>query len=171
MIENSDNKAVRHYYCFKKRKNYIRIIKKTTCMKNLVLLIILTFSGIFSTNAQKKETFTLTINIFGLESNKGALMVGIYNSKSEFLKNQYKSEIVKIKDKKSIVIFKNLAAGEYAVSFIHDKNNNKKMDTNFLGIPKEDYGCSNNAKGFMGPPKYDDARFLLTKDKSIQINI
>tara|TARA_B110000090_G_C13084671_1_gene332402 strand:+ start:132 stop:554 length:423 start_codon:yes stop_codon:yes gene_type:complete len=140
-------------------------------MKNLVLLILITFSGIFSISAQKKETFTLTINIFGLESNKGVLMVGIYNNKNDFLKNQYKSEIVKIKDKKAIVIFKNLADGEYAVSFIHDENNNKKMDTNFFGIPKEDYGCSNNAKGFMGPPKYDDARILLTEDKTIQINI
>ena len=32
----------------------------------------------------------------------------------------------------------------------------------FFGIPKEAYGCSNNAKGFMGPPKYEDAKFMLT---------
>ena len=77
----------------------------------------------------------------------------------------------KIENKKSVVIFKNLPRGEYAVSFVHDENDNKKMDTNFLGIPKEDYGCSNNATGFMGPPKYEDAKFMLEENKSINIKI
>jgi uncharacterized protein (DUF2141 family) len=48
----------------------------------------------------------------------------------------------------------------------HDENDNNKMDNNFLGIPIEDYGCSNNAKGFMGPPKWIDAKFEVS-DKSI----
>ena len=38
------------------------------------------------------------------------------------------------------------------------------MDTNFLGMPKEGVGASNDAKGFMGPPKYQDAKFRLTTD-------
>ena len=45
------------------------------------------------------------------------------------------------------------------------------MDTNLFGIPKEDYGCSNNARGFMGPPKYNDAKFQLTGNKTIDIKI
>ena len=45
------------------------------------------------------------------------------------------------------------------------------MDTNFLGIPKEPIGISNNAKGFMGPPKYKDAKFELKHDKTLKINI
>ena len=40
---------------------------------------------------------------------------------------------------------------------------------NFMGIPKEDIACSNNAKGFMGPPKYEDAKFTITKDLKIEI--
>jgi uncharacterized protein (DUF2141 family) len=42
------------------------------------------------------------------------------------------------------------------------------MDTNFLGIPKEDYGCSNNARGFMGPPKWKDAKFQINNKSIIQ---
>ena len=98
-------------------------------------------------------------------------MVGVYNKKDNFLKKQFKGDLVKIKDKKSVVVFKDLPKGEYAVSFVHDENNNKKMDTNFFGIPKEDYGCSNNATGFMGPPKYNDAKFLLSENKTINIKI
>jgi uncharacterized protein (DUF2141 family) len=54
---------------------------------------------------------------------------------------------------------------------VHDENDNKKMDTNFIGIPKEDFGCSNNATGFMGPPKYEDAKFMLEENKTIDIKI
>ena len=139
-------------------------------MKKILLIIAIIFSGIFSVNAQD-ETYSLTVNISGLNSNKGTLLVGVYNKKENFLKKQFKGDIVKIKDKKSMVVFKDLSKGEYAVSFVHDENNNNKMDTNFLGIPKEDYGCSNNATGFMGPPKYDDAKFILDSDKSISIDI
>ncbi|MCI2230073.1 DUF2141 domain-containing protein [Polaribacter sp. MSW13] len=139
-------------------------------MKNLLLIFAIFFSGILSTNAQE-ETVDLTVNISGLNSNKGTLLIAVYNKKENFLKKQFKGDIVKIKDKKSVVVFKDLPKGEYAVSFVHDENDNKKMDTNFLGIPKEDYGCSNNATGFMGPPKYDDAKFQLSENKTIEIKI
>ena len=45
-----------------------------------------------------------------------------------------------------------------------NENGNNKMDSNFLGIPKEDYACSNNAKGFMGPPKWEDAKFEVKNE-------
>ncbi|TXD54384.1 MULTISPECIES: DUF2141 domain-containing protein [unclassified Polaribacter] len=137
-------------------------------MKKIILTVVMILTGVFSTNAQE-ETFTLTVNISGLNSNQGSLIVGVYNTEDSFLKIRFKGAIIKIKDKKSMVIFKDLPKGEYAVSFVHDENNNKKMDTNFIGIPKEDFGCSNNATGFMGPPKYKDAKFLLEENKTIDM--
>lgn len=140
-------------------------------MKKLLLVATFIFFGILSTNAQEQNTFNLTVEISGLDSNQGNLMIGLYDSEDNFLKKQFKGIISKITDKKSTVMFKNIPKGEYAVSFVHDENDNKKMDTNFFGIPKEAYGCSNNAKGFMGPPKYKDAKFTLEKNESITINI
>jgi len=139
-------------------------------MKKIIFVIIIILTSILKTNAQEK-TFNLIVNITGLNSDKGTLLVGIYNNKENFLNKQFRGEMSKIKNRKSVVIFKNLPKGEYAVSFVHDENDNKKMDTNFLGIPKEDYGCSNNATGFMGPPKYKDAKFMLEENKSIHIEI
>jgi uncharacterized protein (DUF2141 family) len=139
-------------------------------MKNIILTIVLLFTEILCTNAQK-ETFNLTVNIAGLNSDKGNLLVGVYSTKEDFLKRPFKSDVIKIINKKSIVIFKDIPKGAYAVSFVHDENDNKKMDTDFIGIPKEDFGCSNNATGFMGPPKYEDAKFQLTKNKTINIKI
>ena len=49
--------------------------------------------------------------------------------------------------------------GVYAVGMLHDENNNGKMDTDMLGIPKEGYGASNDARGSFGPPSVNDARF------------
>ncbi|MFT6959309.1 MAG: hypothetical protein ACJA17_000397 [Polaribacter sp.] len=139
-------------------------------MKKTLLTILIFFTAILCTNAQK-ETFILTVNIAGLHSDNGSLLVGIYSTKEDFLKKPFKSAIIKIINKKSMVIFKDIPKGAYAVSFVHDENDNKKMDTNFIGIPKEDFGCSNNATGFMGPPKYEDAKFQLTKNKTINIKI
>jgi len=139
-------------------------------MKKLLLILTIIFSVIFTTNAQDK-TANLTINISGLNSDKGTLLIGLYNKKGDFLKKHFKGDVAKIKNKKSIVVFKDLPEGEYAVSFVHDENNNNKMDTNMFKIPKEDYGCSNNARGFMGPPKYDDAKFQLSENKTIEIKI
>jgi uncharacterized protein (DUF2141 family) len=139
-------------------------------MKNKFFLIIFILCAIQTSKAQK-ETFNLTVNISGLNSSDGNLLVGIYNKKESFLKKPIKSAIVKVESKKALVLFRNLPKGIYAVSFVHDENDNKKMDTNFIGIPKEDYGCSNNAIGFMGPPKYKDAKFVLEEDKTIEINL
>ena len=140
-------------------------------MKKIVFVIFFIFNAIVSTNGQEKETYTLIVKISGLKSNKGHILAGVYNSEIDFLKNEYKGDVVEIKEKRATIIFKNIDAGEYAVSFIHDENKNNKMDTNFFGIPKEDYGCSNNAKNFLGPPKYEDAKFMLSENKTILIEL
>ena len=54
-----------------------------------------------------------------------------------------------------------LPAGQYAVGIFHDVNLNNKMDNNFLGLPKEQYGLSNNARALFGPPACEDAAFEL----------
>jgi uncharacterized protein (DUF2141 family) len=45
------------------------------------------------------------------------------------------------------------------------------MDTNFLGIPKKPIGMSNDAKAFMGPPKYKDAKFMVDKNINMTIKV
>ena len=62
-----------------------------------------------------------------------------------------------------------LPEGEYAFALIHDENLNNKVDQNFIGIPTEGAAASNNVKGFMSPPSYEKAKFLL--DKATMTNI
>ena len=138
-------------------------------MKKTVLTTVILFGALTIMVAQ--NTHTILIDFKGIKSDKGALYVALYNTEKSFLKEGYKGEIVKVKDKKATVEFRDIPEGAYAVSCFHDINNNKKMDTNFIGIPKEPIGISNDAKGFMGPPRYKEAKFLVNKDMSLEINI
>jgi uncharacterized protein (DUF2141 family) len=54
--------------------------------------------------------------------------------------------------------FENIAPGVCAVSIHHDANDNGKVDTNFMAIPTEGYGYSNNAHP-MRRRRFDEARF------------
>ena len=67
--------------------------------------------------------------------------------------------------------FPELGNGEYAVKLYHDENGNGNHDQNFIGIPKEDYAFSNNARGTMGPPDYEKAKFALDNNLTINIDI
>ena len=67
---------------------------------------------------------------------------------------------------KMIIIIQKLSSK--GISAFHDENDNKKMDTNVFGNPKEPAGCSNGEKEFMGPPKYKDAKFSISADIVMQ---
>ena len=75
----------------------------------------------------------------------------------------------KIVNGKSVVVFEDIEAGEYAIICYHDKNNNGKMDFEANGMPIEDYGASNNVMNF-GPPKFEDAQFTII-DKNVSLEI
>ena len=117
------------------------------------------------------QTTTLTVEVSGYKNNKGSAYVAVYNTEKDFLKKPFLGKIVKIENQKVVVTFTDLPKGVYAVSSYHDENSNGKLDTNFMGIPKEDYAMSNNAKGFMSAPKYQDAKFQLNESKTIRIKI
>ena len=51
--------------------------------------------------------------------------------------------------------------GEYAIVFFVDANKNNKLDKNFIGIPKEQYGFSNNAMGSLSAPSFEQAKFSV----------
>jgi uncharacterized protein (DUF2141 family) len=135
-------------------------------MKHLLTTIAI-FVGIIS-NAQ---TNTLTVTITNFKNNQGKVMVGIYSGANTFMKKTIFSKTGDIKANTAKVVFENIPDGEYAISLYHDENSNNKLDTGWFGIPKESYGCSNDAKGNMGPPKYEDAKFQLTNHKNMTIKI
>lgn len=129
-----------------------------------VLIIISSFQGI----SQKKASLTIEFEL--AKNKKGQLFVALYNTEEDFLKEAMEGAIVAVENGIATVLFEQLNYGTYAVSSFYDKNDNGKLDTNFLGIPKEPTAMSNNAKGSFGPPKFKDAKFMLaSKNKTIKI--
>lgn len=130
---------------------------------------IITIITLFICSLMSAQNVKLTVSVTGVKNNTGIVKVGLYNSDGTFLKTTYKSLSSEIKNNEAVVTFTDLPAGEYAISTYHDENNNGKLDKNAMGIPSEDYAASNNAKGFMGPPSYKDAKFVIAKDSKIEI--
>jgi len=105
------------------------------------------------------------VEIAGLHSDKGQVLCSLFSSPSDFPKKTGKA----VAHAKSSIArghasceFPGIAPGRYAVSVFHDENSNGKLDTNFLGIPREGVGASNDARGHMGPPKFDAAHFQFS---------
>lgn len=133
------------------------------------MLKIITTLAFFVCSLMSAQNVNLTVSVSGLKSNTGILKVGLYNSDSTFLKSTYKSITSEIKNNGATVTFVGIPKGEYGISTYQDENSNGKLDKNMMGIPSEDFACSNDAKGFMGPPKYEDAKFNINKDSKIEI--
>jgi uncharacterized protein (DUF2141 family) len=133
------------------------------------MLKIITTIAFFISSLLSAQNVNLTVSVSGLKNDTGILKVGLYNSEGAFLKMPYKSIPSEIKGNVATIIFEGIPKGEYAISSYQDENNNGKLDRNEMGIPSEDVACSNNAKGFMGPPKYQDAKFNIDKDLKIDL--
>ena len=117
---------------------------------------------------QKAETGILNLEIVNIKNNEGVILISLYN-RSEGFPGQSDNALLlreyKIENNTVSCAFKNLPFGEYAVSILHDEDSDGEMNTNFVGIPKEGVGVSNDAVRTFGPPRYEDAKFVLKSDQ------
>ena len=133
-----------------------------------LIVAILTITILFITNKITAQNNTVTATVINATSDAGKVGFALYN-KTNFRLKPLKVAESKIVNGKSVVVFENIEAGEYAIICYHDKNDNNKMDFQPNGMPLEDYGASNNIMNF-GPPKYEDAKFTVT-DKKVSLKI
>jgi uncharacterized protein (DUF2141 family) len=102
------------------------------------------------------------VDIGGLRNDKGKVRCALFSSASDFPKHAERAvgqAAAVVADRHAVCEFPGVVPGTYAVSLVHDENSNGRLDTNFMGIPREGVGASNNAKGHFGPPKFDAASF------------
>lgn len=112
--------------------------------------------GLFSlfltySHAQSK----LEIKIINLKNDNGLISLELLDANNQSVKSAKEN----IKEKKCTILIDNLVDGKYAIRFIHDENSNGKLDTNWMGIPTEGYGFSNDAYGTFGPKDFDEWLF------------
>lgn len=126
--------------------------------------------GAFESNNYGK----LIIKITGFKNDTGDCWFAIDNSKDVFESDDsvFIGKILPIINNEVFVQIDSLKYGFYAIRVFHDENKNGKLDTNFLGIPTEDYGFSNNARSWFGPPSWEKAKFLFNqKEMKIEIKV
>ena len=102
------------------------------------------------------------VEVSGLRNDKGQVLCALHSSAEAFPKKAEKAlarVAAKITERQAVCDFTGIAAGTYAVAVVHDENSNGKLDTNFIGMPREGVGASKDAKGHMGPPKFSAASF------------
>jgi len=113
-----------------------------------------------------QENISLKIEINDLRNSKGHVLLELQDENKNTMKGVFK-EIVNMR---CIISIENLSPGKYVFKYFHDENDNEEIDTNWIGIPKEGFGFSNNAKGVFGPPSHQKMIFELNKDTTMVCN-
>jgi len=157
----------------------LHIKQKLSCnsLVTVLLSLIIFFKSdlVFAqTSDDISNTGKLKVIVTGFENDIGNCWFAIDNSKEVYEREDtvWIGKILRIENNQVVVVIDSLAYGEYAVRVFHDENRNGKIDTNFLGIPDEDYGYSNDASGWFGPPSWEKAKFIFNKpEMTIEIEV
>ena len=132
-------------------RNYIRSIAVLSCLAGALLLPGTARAG------------TLDLTIAGVRNDDGKLMVAIYGSAEGFLDSQRRlAQAMQTARRGDVSLqISGLKRGLYAVAVFHDEDRNGELNRNFIGLPTEGYGFSNDARGFAGPPSFAAAVFSV----------
>ena len=121
----------------------------------LVVLLVCTISF------AQQTTYDLEIIIAGIKNTNGQLMISLSKGKEGFPHANYCKQLffTDFTSPKFNLTIKNIPEGNYAVSLLHDEDNNGKMTRNIIRIPKEGFAFSRNYNVVLRAPKYNEANF------------
>ena len=107
---------------------------------------------------------SLTVEINDLRNSNGH----VHFELSDENKKQVAVVTQNIAANKCVIVVENLNPGRYAFKYFHDENKNKKIDLNWMMIPKEGFGFSNDPAMTFGPPSFNKTIFELNESKRIK---
>ena len=136
-------------------------------MKKLYFFLVLCFI-LVQASAQNR----VLTRIANFKNDKGVCRACIFNSASSFANSKPLQCLQATPSGKTAeLVFENISDGEYAIFVFHDANSNGAMDKNWLGIPKEGYGASQNQLPFAGAPRFESNKFLIRNNASLNLSI
>jgi len=140
-------------------------------MKTKMIAIAALLSAI-SLNASAEDTARLHIVVEGTRLSEGNVMIAVYNSEADWLSTPLWAPNANPASPNTEVDAPALPPGEYAISVMHDLDADGALDSNFLGMPTEPYGFSNNVRGLFGPAKWKKASFTIAEgDNTVRIEV
>jgi uncharacterized protein (DUF2141 family) len=115
----------------------------------------------------------IDVQVRGVTDSKGEVGCALYRSQQGFPMDGSRAESQWLPANAAGVSchFKDLAPGRYALAISHDLNGNRKIDTNFVGMPTEAWGVSNNVRPTLRAPRWDEAVFELKADTQLTVQV
>ena len=137
-------------------------------MKKFALVLTLALIS-FTTQAQDAEGATVTVVIENVLSDGGTILGGLHTAET-FMKGMGVANAMEPATAGEVTLkFENVQPGTYAIMVMHDANDNKQMDMEPNGMPKESYGTSGEMNMY-GPPTFDGAKIEITgEDQEFRI--
>ncbi|PKV50350.1 uncharacterized protein (DUF2141 family) [Aquimarina sp. MAR_2010_214] len=132
-------------------------------MKTLALLAALLVSNFLLQAQDNTEGVTITVTVPNITSSEGEVLFGLYDEHTFMKSAPIKGKKSTIVDGVAKITFSNVPKGVFAISCFHDTNGNNRMDFEPNGMPKEDYGVSNNNMSY-GPPLWNEAKFEVSSE-------
>jgi len=137
-------------------------------MKKLALVLGLALIG-FTAQAQDANGATVTVIIENVLSDGGTILAGLHTSDTFMKGDGVANAMAPAKAGEVTLTFENVVPGTYAVMVMHDANDNKQMDMEPNGMPKENYATTGDMDPF-GPPSFEGAKFEATgEDQEFRI--
>lgn len=103
------------------------------------------------------------VKVLNIRDSKGTVDCALFDSPEGFpievLHSAKNAMVIKVRNTQARCDFEDIPPGTYALAVIHDENMNGKLDTNWVGVPTEGYGFSNDAKALLGAPSFSAASF------------
>lgn len=130
-----------------------------------VAMVILVITSAFS------QQHSMVVVIKNVKEAKGKISVALFNKEDEFMGKSLVRQSIAARTGEVQLTFENVAPGDYAISVMHDANENTELDSNAFGIPKEGFGFSNDAMGMFGPPSFEKAKFNFTGQNKVAITL
>ena len=142
------------------RQPQIRISIGLRCVACLAVLM---FANLPVPAIAQSACPRIHVNILNIRNSIGTVACALFESPdgfpNEYLRSATNVMVIKIRKAQARCDFEDIPPGTYAMAVVHDENMNGKLDTNWLGLPTEGYGFSNNAKAVLSAPSFSDASF------------
>ena len=130
----------------------------------IALFAVLVFANLTAVAfAQSSSCPGIHVKVLNIRNSTGTVDCALFESPGgfprEFLLSATNVMIIKVRRTEARCDFEDIPPGTYALAVIHDENMDGKLDTNWMGIPTEGYGFSNDAKALLGAPSFSAAEF------------
>jgi uncharacterized protein (DUF2141 family) len=139
-----------------------------------ILLVAIFIPGVCAGTGGNASGFNLKLEVYGVRNGKGVIGVLVFQSAEgwpEDTSRAFRAVSVPAHPNLTVVTVPGLPPGSYSVVVLHDENENRKLDRNWLGVPKEQWGMSRNPRAGLSAPAFRRAQFGLSGDLTLRIQL